>query len=238
MRQVLALVLLIVAVARVDAQAPAQPTPFSSAVELAPAWRHTTLPKVERPTRFALVEREGRRVLEARAEASASSLTQALDVDPTATPILRWRWRTEAAVPGSDLRLRERDDYAARLYVFFDYDPSRLPLGERIAFALGRAIHGEALPAAALCYVWGTAQAVGTIAPNPYTDRLRMVVVESGNDRAGDWLDEARDVAADFQAAFGEPAPRITGIAVGADTDNTGATATTWFGDITFGTRP
>ncbi len=214
------------------------PAPFSLARELAPDWRHVTLPGVERPTQFALVTLDGERVLEARAEAGASTLAHALDVDPARTPMLRWRWRTAAAVPRSDLRGRATDDYAARLYVFFDYDPARLPLGQRIALALGRALHGEALPAAALCYVWGTAQPVGTVAPNPYTDRLRMVVVESGDAMAGRWVSEARDVAADFEAAFGEPAPRVTGIAVGADTDNTGASAMTWFGDITFGKRP
>ncbi|MCB1888377.1 MAG: DUF3047 domain-containing protein [Rhodocyclaceae bacterium] len=238
MRAALSGLALVTAMSCAHAGAPAQPAPFSAANDLAPGWRHTPLPKVERPTRFAIVERDGSRVLEARAEAAASTLTHALDVDPARTPLLNWRWRTVAAVPGSDLRGKASDDYAARLYVFFDYDPARLPVAERIAFALGRALHGEALPAAALCYVWGTAQPVGTVAPNPYTERLRMVVVESGDAMAGQWVTETRDVAADFEAAFGEPAPRVSGIAVGVDTDNTGATATTWFGDITFGTRP
>ena len=212
----------------------AQPTAFSAGDLIPEAWQHTPLPKVERATRFEIVRDDAMRVLQASAEGSASTLTHGLDIDPAQTPLLRWRWKVSKAVPGSDLRSKERDDYAARVYVFFDYDTRRLPLGERMAFAAGRMLYGEQLPAAALCYVWGTAQPPGTIAPNAYTDRLRMIVLRSGDELAGQWVEENRDVAADFEAAFGEPAPRITGIAVGADTDNTGASVFTRFGDFSF----
>ncbi|MCB1914853.1 MAG: hypothetical protein KDG52_03925 [Rhodocyclaceae bacterium] len=94
-------------------------------------------------------------------------------------------------------------------------EPARLPWAERVAFALAQLIHGDPRPAGAWRHVCGTSRAAGTIAPSPYTDRLRMMVVESG-----------------------VPAPAITGTAVGADADDTGAVLTTRFGDISFGTRP
>ena len=50
-------------------------------------------------------------------------------------------------------------------------------------------------------------------------------------------IDVRRDVAADFRAAFGEAPPRITGIAVSADTDNTGERVTALFGDLRFTSR-
>ena len=220
------------------AAAPPQPEPFSGAAALTGSWRHVPLPKVARANSFRLAMDGGEQVLEVVSAGSASTLSHAVTVDPATTPWLRWRWKVSAAVPGSDLRAKAGDDYAGRVYVFFYYDPARLPLGQRIAYLLARSIHGHDLPAAALCYVWGTAQPIGTIAPNPYTDRLRMVVLESGDRLAGRWMVEARDVAADFATAFGEPAPIVTGIAIGADTDNTGAAVTVRFGDISFGTRP
>ena len=232
------MILLLVIALRSSAAEPSQPASFSSAAALPSGWRHVPLPKVERANAFRLVMDGGVQVLEVRSAGSASTLSHTVAVDPAVTPWLRWRWKVSGAVPGSDLRDKVGDDYAGRLYVFFDYDPARLPLGQRIAFYLARSIHGDALPAAALCYVWGTAQQAGTIAPNPYTDRLRMVVLESGDRRAARWVIEVRDIAADFAAAFGEPAPAVTGIAIGADTDNTGATVTVRFGDISFGTRP
>ena len=60
-----------------------------------------------------------------------------------------------------------------------------------------------------------------------------MIVLQSGAARANQWVTESRDVAADFRAAFGSDAPRVTGVAVGSDTDNTGERVTTWFGDLT-----
>ena len=214
--------------------------PFSGLAPGTPPekWIHTTLPKVARASVFDLVDDGGSTVLRIRSDAAASSLSQALSVDPGATPLLKWRWKVSSPVKGSDLGSKHGDDYAARLYVFFDLPAERLSLADRLAIAAARMVHGAELPTAALCYVWGTAQPIGTIAPNPYTDRLRMVVLESGDRLAGRWMVEARDVAADFATAFGEPAPIVTGIAIGADTDNTGAAVTVRFGDISFGTRP
>ena len=93
----------------------------------------------------------------------------------------------------------------------------------------------EELPSAAICYVWDNSHPVGTSAWNPYSRRVRTVVVESGAAQAARWVGEKRDLAADFRAAFGEAfagRSRITGIAAGNDTDQTGEEATAWFGDL------
>jgi pyruvate/2-oxoacid:ferredoxin oxidoreductase beta subunit len=63
---------------------------------------------------------------------------------------------------------------------------------------------------------------------------MRKIVLQSGSAHAGQWMSEARDVAADFRETFGFDAPAVTGIAVGNDTDNTDESVTTWFGDISF----
>lgn len=213
--------------------------PFSAAAPgaaLPAPWQHQPLPKVERENRFTLVEDapggQVQSVLRIDSDGAASTLTHPLAVDPAERPWLSWRWKVSAPVAGSDFRRKEGDDYAARVYVLFDYPVERLSFGERAAIALARVLHGAELPTAALAYVWGTAQAAGAIGPNPYTDRVRMVVVDSGAARAGQWMSVRRNVAEDFRAAFGEEAPPITGIAVAADTDNTGEAVTAWFADL------
>jgi hypothetical protein len=65
-----------------------------------------------------------------------------------------------------------------------------------------------------------------------------MIVVESGPDRVGQWVTEERNVYEDFRRAFGREAPMISGLALMTDTDNTGETATAWYGDISFLSRP
>lgn len=220
--------------------APSQPSAFSLAAQgdaLPRGWRHQTLPNVARENRFDVIADDGRSVLRVRSDASASALAHPLDVDPARTPILEWRWKASNVVRGSDFEHKGGDDYAGRVYVLFDYPLERLPVVDRLKISLGRALHGTELPAAAIAYVWGNAQAVDATGRNPYTDRVGMVVVESGPGRAGKWIAVRRDVAADFRAAFGEAPPNIIGIAVSADTDNTGERVTTLFGDLRFSPR-
>lgn len=201
-------------------------------------WLHQTLPSVERPNRFDLLADDGVTVLRVISDRSASSLAIAQRIDPAATPLLRWRWRVSSAVAGSDLRRKAGDDYAARVYVLFDLPAERLSVGDRMKIAAARVLYGADLPAAALCYVWGTAQAAGESGWNAYSDRLRMIVVDSGNAHAGQWRSVVRDVAADFRAAFGDPVPAISGVALAADTDNTGERVEARFSDLWFEARP
>lgn len=192
----------------------------------------------ERRTVYTLVEDEGTTVLRARAEASTAGIIREVRVDPAARPLLSWRWKATRLPEKGDLRTKQGDDYAARLYVLFDLPLAELPFGERLGVALARILYGEDVPAAALCYVWATRAPVGTIAPNAYTGRVRMVVVESGAANLGRWLAHERDVAADYRKAFGAAPPLVKGVVVSTDTDNTGETAETYYGDAAFRSRP
>lgn len=215
----------------------AQPTRFSSVAagaELPAGWRVQRIPKVERQTRFDLIDDSGATVLRARADAASASLRFALDVAPVAGSQLRWRWKTEHVLEKGDLTTKAGDDYAARLYVFFDRKPAQMSLGERITYKLGRVRYGDQLPPAALCYVWDNKQPVGTTRDNPYTGFVKMIVATSGKTQQGQWATLQRDISADYKRAFGTTPPRITGIAVAVDTDNTGESTISYFGDIRF----
>jgi len=215
-----------------------QPKRFSSTPRggpLPPGWILQPVPNVPRQTAFDLVGDGDVTVLRARAEASAASLRYTLLIDPARDPQLRWRWKTERVLDRADLTRKTGDDYAARLYVFFDRKPAQMSLGERALYRLGRARYGEQLPAAALCYVWDNRQPVGTLRDNAYTGFVKMIVASSGKARQGQWIDLQRDVAADYRRAFNTAAPAITGVAIMVDTDNTAEATVTYFGDINFG---
>lgn len=191
-------------------------------------WQPQPLPRVERMTRWS---GDGE-ALQAQADAAASGITRVVDW-PGASR-LSWRWKVTRSVPGARLDRRSADDHAARLYVFFDAPDSHLGLLARARLALGAQLFGQDLPRAALCYVWSHDGEVGQVAPNPYTERVRMVVLDRGDARAGQWREHERNLADDYAAAFGHaPAPRIKGIALMSDTDNTGGQVTAWFAAIT-----
>lgn len=191
----------------------------------------------KRRTDYALVAEEGRTALRARADASAAGIVRRLRLDPRALPLLAWSWKVTRLLEKSDIAKREGDDYPARLYVTFDLDVRTLPLGERLSLAVARAVQGDDVPAAALCYVWDARARAGSILPNAHTSRVRMLVVESGATRLGRWVGYERDVAADYRRAFGAEPPAINGVAVSTDTDNTGETAESFYGDVIFRPR-
>jgi len=188
-----------------------------------------------RPTRFALVADGGTVVLRADAEASASGIAREMVVDSRTHPILEWRWKAMRLVERGDLNAKAGDDYAARVYVTFDLDSARLPAGDRMKLAMARLVHGDKVPSAALCYVWDRNAARDTFAANAYTDRVRMIVAESGAGRVGQWVGIRRNVREDYRRAFGEEPPAISGVIVSSDTDNTGESIVAYYGDLSFG---
>jgi hypothetical protein len=195
-------------------------------------WRSTELPSIE-PARFSIEDADGTAVLRVDAAAAASSLARDVDWDVSALPFLNWRWRINRVVSAGDISTKSGDDFAARLYVMFDYPLENLPMLERTRLRVARWIYGDDVPAAALCYVWGNREAVDTSAWSAYTDRVRVIVMRNRDDAVGAWVQERRNVLADYRHAFGDVPPRPLGIAIAADTDQTGESVTTWFGDIT-----
>ncbi len=193
-------------------------------------------------TEFALVRDEGRTALRARARASTAGLVRRLTVDTNALPLLDWDWKVVNLLKRSDPETRAGDDYPARLYVTFDVPLEQFDPVQRVLLALARALWGESLPLAALCYVWDTRTPVGRILPNPYTERVRMVIAESGPERLGRWTRMQRNVAEDYRRAFGGdssevarlPVPPVSSVIVSSDTDNTGESAEAYFGDVWF----
>ena len=216
-------------------------TAFSSATPgttLPAPWRIATLPNVKRATRYSLVTDDGAVVLRAQADASMASVMHPLKLGPKDSAFIAWRWKVSNILSKSDLRSKAGDDFPARVYVFFDYDIGKLSMLQRAKLYMARSRYGNDAPAAALCYVWDGKAPVDTSVWSPYTDRVRVIVVESGEANLNRWREVQRDVAADFRAAFGEDPPAVSGVAVASDTDNTGESVTALFGDIHFSVHP
>ncbi len=217
--------------------------PLGSAI--ARGWEHQRLPNGKPANQFMIAPDPALasgasagpgHVLQMRSSASSSSWIARTDINASTLPWLHWRWRVSHALAGSDLSQKDGDDYAARLYVFFDLPLDRLSFGDNLKIRAARALSGADVPAAALCYVWGgTRQATGTSAWNPYTDRVRMIVMDSPPQSPPEtWRSHARDIRRDWTEAFGGAMPHVSGVGIGGDTDNTGESVDAWFGDLQF----
>ena len=196
-------------------------------------WKPLVFKKIPKHTSYEIVKDGGVTIVKAVSEASASGIIKPVVIDPKEFPIVRWRWKIDNVLQHSDVALKEGDDFPARLYITFEYDPDRVSFGKKLKFKAGQALFGD-IPIAALNYVWDTKAPIGTIVENAYTDFAKMVIVESGTQKVGMWVDEERNIYEDYKKAFGEEPPMINGVAIMSDTDNTKERATAYYGDIVF----
>jgi hypothetical protein len=204
---------------------------------LGEGWRVVALPNQTFPlTRYSAERIDGRDAMRIDARASYGNLVHALP-NLSAPRYLRWSWRLQQANAQADLRRKAGDDSPAKVCLSFDVPLQQVPFVERQLLRVARAQSNQDLPAATLCWVWDAREAVGTLLPNPYTRRVRYIVLRGAGDATGAWFDEQRNVAADFQRAFGDEInelPALTAVIVAGDADNTGASSTAHIAALRF----
>jgi hypothetical protein len=214
------------------ATAPIVPPLIGPDGQLSPTWHLMTLPTPGVPaTRFEVAEIDGRRAVRITAERSYGNLVHPIAAGDTPTE-LRWDWRLESPNAAADLRWRRSDDAALKVCAFFDLPLSAMPFIERQLLKLARLRSGLDLPAATLCYVWDNRLPVGTVLDNAFSRRVRYLILQSGEQGSPRWVTEQRMLKEDFARVFGAESrtmPRLTGIGIGADADNTRGRST---GDI------
>jgi len=206
--------------------------PFSTMSSLSDGWEPLELPRIDRHTRYELVTDDGVQVVKASADNSASGLIARLSLEPGESLILRWQWKVSNVFDRGDARKKSGDDYPARIYVAFEFQPDKAGFFERAKRKTVEVMFGESLPGNALNYIWANRLPEQSIVANAFTDQTMMVAVNSGPEQTGEWVTVERDIVADYREAFGENPPRIVGVAIMSDADNTGERATAWYRDL------
>lgn len=147
------------------------------------------------------VQREGTNFfIHAEASNSCSALTARLNLPAPGKLVLHWRWRIQGVNTNGSERDLKRFDHAARVFVAFDT-------------FIG--------PPRTLNYFWANHEPAGEFLNHPMTSRAKIITVESGNARAGQWISEERDVIADWRRAFpGRKMPKIVGVGMLTDGDS------------------
>jgi hypothetical protein len=153
--------------------------------------------------------------LHLKSSSASFGLEHKVDVQPAQTPYLTWRWKVTQLPAGGDFRHSTTDDQAAQLLVAFE--------DNRV-----------------LTYIWDSSAPKGTAersASIPFV-HIFAVVCESGAADVNRWLTETRNVAADFQRAYGRTAPRVKGLRLQINSQHTGTVAESYFGEVAFRSTP
>jgi hypothetical protein len=150
-----------------------------------------------------------------RSHRSSFALERGLDVDVVQYPYLAWRWKVTELPRGADFRQAATDDQAAQVLVAF---------------------HDRRV----LTYIWDTSAPKGLMASASSIPLVHIFafVCESGAGQLNRWLAEARNLAADYEAAYGRRPPHVKGIRLQINSQHTGTSAESAFAEVTFRNTP
>jgi hypothetical protein len=168
--------------------------------------------KVNRGTPdITLIGEPSGHVLRFKSHKSSFALERGVDVDVTQFPLLSWTWKVSELPTGGDFRRTATDDQAAQVLVAFS--------DRRI-----------------LTYLWDSSapKGVGQSASSIPLLHIFAFVCRSGREELNQWLPETRNLAQDYQKAFDRPPVRVKGIRLQINSQHTGSSAESYFGDISF----
>lgn len=157
--------------------------------------------------------------LKALSNKACSALYYRLKFKLDQYPLLSWKWRVlKFPDLSSVLEEKDRDDYAARIYVVFPF----------LSFSSSKFIE----------YVWAENIPVGTIMKSPASGNVRLIVARNNKATEDGWANESRNVYEDYVKAFGEkPRLSVGAVAVMCDADNSKTEAESLFDDIAISTQ-
>jgi hypothetical protein len=193
-------------------------------------WNVWTMSKLRGLSEYQLVADGGATVLKGHAKDSASGLLHDLDLDIQEHPVLWWRWKVMDLAPSED----SPDDSPVRILVNFSGDLSKLPFSDRVFYDQFRFFTGQQLPYAGVMYVWGSKTPRGGTVVNKYTSRIKIIAVESGRGKLGQWLEESRNVAEDYRRLFGEEPGKVVSVGIMTEADGSKRPLEAYYGDIAF----
>ena len=185
-------------------------------------WRPLYFPTIKRHSTYRIMKENDSSFLRTESKASASGLIFKKEFNVFDYPKVSWRWKVENVYQKGTAEEKSGDDYPIRIYIIFKYEPETASFGQRLKYRLAKTIYGEYPPHSSLSYVWANRKHQQRIIPNPYASEARMIVMEAGTEKAGQWVEEEVDIIEDYRNAFGTIPPGTASVAIMNDSDNTG----------------
>lgn len=166
----------------------------------------------EGKTQYTIQKAGTNSFLEARAQSAASGLGVKLNIPTRKGTMISWRWKIDKTAAGASDDVKRTFDHTARIFVAF-----KTSIG----------------PPRTINYVWANKIPAGKAFEHPSSGRARLIAMESGNAKAGQWLEYKRDLAADWKLLFGnDDPPNIVSIGLMTDSDGTQQTVTGGYDDF------
>ena len=195
-------------------------------------WEPLTFAKISRHSSYTIVPCETGSCLLMASDNSASGLVLKESFDVHRYPRLSWRWKVSNVYRKGDSGTKEGDDYPARLYVLFIYEPEQASLAKKLRYQMAKTVYGRYPPDSSISYIWDNRDSGQQFIVNAYASEARMIAVSAGSGEVNTWKDYSVDILNDYRLAFGHDPPKTAKLAVMSDADNTRESARAWIDHI------
>jgi hypothetical protein len=175
-------------------------------------------------THYTPVEHGNNVYIRAESDGSAAVIYKIAKFDPREYPYISWKWKAENILEKGNAYTKKGNDFSVSLGIIFDYDPQRASFAKKIKHSFIKLFYGIYPPDYVILYVWGNGvhEKKGDIISSPYSETVKMFVLENGGSYLYKWRIEERNILEDFKDAFGTyPNQRVGGIGIHTDSDNT-----------------
>jgi hypothetical protein len=191
-------------------------------------WEPLHFPKIKEYTRYSIENDDKGRYLKAESSSSASGIVFNKEFNVFEYPKVRWRWKVSNTYEKGNAREKSGDDYPIRVYIMFKYDRDTASFKKKIKYGIAKTLYGKYPPHSSLNYIWANRRHNEDILTNTYAPESRMIILQTGSENAGRWVDQEINIIEDYHRAFGEDPPSSGRLAIMNDSDNTGEKAVSY----------
>jgi len=184
------------------------------------------------PTSYQVVKDRDKYVLKAEGIGTSSSLFKEVEADLNDYPIISWRWKISNVIRQAIETREDRNDSSARVIVVFRYEPEEISLWYGLEYLFQKITRRNEPVGPRIEYIWGNKIQKGLMVDNPSVNHSKVIVVESGEEKANRWIREKRNLLDDYRAAFGIDPKGILGLGIQTDTDQSNEGVTVFYGEI------
>ncbi len=199
-------------------------------------WRTVTYFNAS-PTNYEVIKYRGKYVLKAKGIGTSSSLFKDVKAELKDYPVISWRWKVSNVIRQAIETREDRNDSAARLIVVFRPDPGEIPLWYGLDYLVRKIIRRNEPIGPRIEYIWGNRIEKGRIVDNPSVKHSKVIVVESGEEKANRWIREKRNLLDDYRAAFGIDPKGILSLGIQTDTEQSNEGVAAYYGEISLRRR-
>lgn len=185
-------------------------------------WENIYIGPKKARTDYQIIKDDGKSYLQIKSSESASGIMSNTKFNPYEFPLLKWRWKVDTLISGSDGQIKSGDDYAVRIFVLFSQDSSEISFWQKLRNTTFRILYGYDPPHSGLILVWANIIQDKEYFQNPYDDDLVVWNIRQGTQEKETWLIDEVNIIELFKRSFGKMPPKIATLAIMGDSDNAG----------------